>query len=205
VPILLADVFDFPVLVYAVVFPLCSAYVVDHFWWRPKRLRAKRSRVERLRERLRPALRERRQAFIDEQQLLRSAYERKVEQERQCEGLVIVKAFYGHLDVSADDHGGHRLVAPSADQLFDHLSARQLQPDDEYIDVTSALQMLVDRSHLSIPSSTKKSQLLGFYDPCPWYKEKMLLVRYVFQSRQHQVVVRDRESLTMPVHAHLHH
>lgn len=117
--------------------------------------------------------------------LIRPAAERKREAEERRQGLVIVSALFGNLDVEVDEEAS--VDAGSY----------------PFIDVTIPLQNLVERSHLRVFEESKSS-LAGFYDPCPG-EEKQLYVEYRFKGRRHEVVVLENERLLLPMREHLSH
>ena len=71
------------------------------------------------------------------------------------------------------------------------------------VDVTVALQCLVEKSTLSLHKDSSKSSLNGFYDPCPEEVGKSLRVRYSFQGRMHEVTVDDKAALKCPSKHHI--
>lgn len=90
-------------------------------------------------------------------------------------GLVVLKALYGDLR---------------------HRNSLELPPAS-VIDVTTALQCMVEASELVNESSTKMF-LDGFCDPCP-YQNKTLFIRYLFQGALHQVCYEDRDAIRVPM------
>lgn len=71
---------------------------------------------------------------------------------------------------------------------------------DEYslcIDVTIPLRNFIYDSKLKLESDSK-SQLFGFYDPCP-SKSKELRIKYKYKdSKETIIVIDDEESLELP-------
>lgn len=98
-------------------------------------------------------------------------------------GLIILSATYGALK-SFSSSGLH-----SSETGADH------------IDVTCALQALVQDSQLVVPPGRPKSGLLGFFDPALGRK-KILRMRYTFRGRLHEVTVDDTEGLLAPIREH---
>lgn len=97
--------------------------------------------------------------------------------EESKRGLVIINAKYGVLDDEFE------------------------VPHVGYIDVTQPLQYLVNNSQIHL-DETSKSQLNGFYDPCPG-EFKVLEVTYYFKGKKHYTKVDDEEELNIPLASHL--
>jgi DnaJ family protein C protein 11 len=90
--------------------------------------------------------------------------------ERQKGGLIIMSAKYGVRDA----------------------------PPDEVADATIAVAALVgDDGVLLIPRGTRKSRLLGFWDPAPM-SSKVLSVKYLSGGKEGVVEVCGREELRLP-------
>uniref|UniRef100_A0A1I7ZVT9 DUF3395 domain-containing protein n=1 Tax=Steinernema glaseri TaxID=37863 RepID=A0A1I7ZVT9_9BILA len=114
------------------------------------------------------------------QKLMQETADRIQRSEAQKHGLLILKAEYGQMESSASAN-----VYPVA--------------GDRLIDVTTVLQAMVHDSTLRVHSV--KSQLPGFYDPCPG-EPKMLRVQYSFRSHEHCVTVPDELALMIPLAEH---
>ena len=108
--------------------------------------------------------------------LMKDAYERSVNVERERHGLVVVEAWFGKL-VGAGE-----------------------QDHDKVVDVVIPLQCQVKDSKL-ILQSTSKSSLPGFYDPCVG-EEKSLRVVYDFRDALHEVTLKDTDSVAIPKQSH---
>ncbi|KNE56003.1 hypothetical protein AMAG_01847 [Allomyces macrogynus ATCC 38327] len=102
-------------------------------------------------------------------------------------GLTVVQALYGKVKDLQARVGAGIPLAPSDDICV--------------IDVTVPVMFLVDRSTLRVDAGTRFSELLGFYDPCPW-EDKQLLVTYSFRGKFRQVVVNDQAGLVLPLRTH---
>ena len=76
-------------------------------------------------------------------------------------------------------------------------------PPDEVADVTIAVAALVEDhdsgdGRLVIPSGVRKGRLLGFWDPAPWERGKVLRVRYLWRGEEREMEVCGREELRLP-------
>lgn len=70
------------------------------------------------------------------------------------------------------------------------------------LDVTSALQLLVRNSALTLPAGTK-TNLTGFYNPDPYTPEKkMLKIIYSYRNQRHVVVLNDEDEVVLPQQCH---
>lgn len=146
---------------------------------------------------------EERLLFMQKEQALRDvsnmevALLRVVRRERAARGVLIRQALYGDLRLKEDrlEEGlaGTRTIV--ADDLVGPL-----------LDVAMPLQCLVEQHSLVLPggASSSKADLPGFYNPTPLDTdvELSLYVLYEFRGLLHEVIVGDRETLSVPVRKH---
>jgi len=118
---------------------------------------------------------------------------RKIAQEEAKRGLIIVYAKYGNLE--KDD--AQELVPNKVPVLVGTEKKEEFPPA---IDVTVALQNLVEDSKLHLHPGSKSS-LLGFYDPCVG-EDKQLYIRYLFKDRMHEVKIDDTDAIGLPLESH---
>lgn len=120
-----------------------------------------------------------------------------VRRERKARGILIRAAIYGDLRLRED-------------RLDVALTARRpIQPEDlvgPLIDVALPMQCLVERHRLLLPGGAlaSKADLPGFYNPTPLNTEVelSLYVLYDFRGQLHEVIVGDRETLSLPFRRH---
>lgn len=135
-------------------------------------------RIIELREENATLIAERKKEAEDAVALLREHVMKRLEVERANSGLIILEATYGVLDT------------PSA------------EGDERTMDVTIALQSLVNSGQLIIPAGPSKSNLLGFYD-CAISEKKVLRVKYQFKTSIHQFTVGDLDAVAAPLRSHV--
>lgn len=51
--------------------------------------------------------------------------------------------------------------------------------------------------------NNQQSSIIGFYDPVPFEKKKVLRVRYIFNRVLHEVTVKENEALVIPLREHI--
>ena len=115
---------------------------------------------------------ERRREAMNAQEVLRSLVA-QIKEKEGPQGLIILDARYGLLSSSSNENL------------------------NKIIDVTVPLQALVKDSALKIATTTSKSHLTGFYDPCIG-EERRLLIKYSLRSQLHTVVYNDTDPIILP-------
>mmetsp|Transcript_56369 Transcript_56369/g.131355 ORF Transcript_56369/g.131355 Transcript_56369/m.131355 type:complete len:364 (+) Transcript_56369:74-1165(+) len=142
-------------------------------------------------------------ASLQKDQALRDAnnmqvvLEKVLRREHAVRGVIIKRAFYGDLrlreDCMAEGLSGARTI-----ELQDLVGP--------VVDVALPLQCLVEQHTIVVPggASASKADLPGFYNPAPLdpHVELSLYVLYEFRSCLHEVIVGDRESLSLPYRKH---
>jgi len=124
--------------------------------------------------------------------LLQNSIQRSREREEGIEqgGLIIVKAIYG----------AEQKVANV--KLADPLPIQgQQELDFGYIDVTNAMQYMVENSELHLFSNSK-SNLTGFWDPTLLNEDKSLKIWYLFRKVMHSCTVLDFDPVELPLSTH---
>lgn len=113
--------------------------------------------------------------------LMEVAVKNRRAEEASRNGLLILEAKYGDINFSPE------------------------RPRGAFIDVSVALQCLVDNSALILHGGASKLWLEGFYDPSDRLDvtDHQLYVKYKFLNRPHECIVGDTEELRMPLQEHL--
>jgi len=214
-PLHLADEILVQPILYGTVIPLVGYFTFKKLILDPIEERRRAQERERQMEAAREKVAEARKEAAASIDLMRERFNRIRHDEASRGGLVIVAAVYGkllddsgELLISLDgiplptspSEGGDYASSPGAVRLRELLMLGSAAA--AAVDVTVPVQCLVeDSGRLSLQEATK-AELAGFYDPAPADEEKQLLVRYLYQSRVHQVVVGDSEGLRLPKNAH---
>jgi len=141
-------------------------------------------RVKELREENAEFITQKRSEAEDAIRLMTRSAETKMSNERAKNGLIILQANYG-LASAFTDRG---IRIPDEDEHGGPM----------VIDVTIAIQSLVQDSRVTIPGGRSKFDLLGFYDPCIG-ESKKLRIRYLFREKLHEVTLGDKEALRIPM------
>ena len=131
----------------------------------------------------------------------------------ETEELLVNLESTSSTDVSGD--------APTLSSVVDRLSQfpnLNLKKQTDVIDVTIPVQCLVEEGgKLTLYEGGSKTDLAGFFDPCAPTTvemirqqeekdpERHLLIRYLFQNFEHQVIVGDSEGVKLPKTSHKVH
>ena len=78
----------------------------------------------------------------------------------------------------------------------------QMLVAEDVINVTIPVQCLVEESSRIILYEGSKSGLAGFFDPCPENDRRHFLIRYSYQGKIHQALIKDQEQLRCPRSTH---
>lgn len=126
-----------------------------------------------------------------------AALDRIIRREQAKGGIIIKRALYGDLRLKED-----RLVELSSGKQ----SIEESDLQGPFIEVTKPVQFLVEQHTILINGGgqTSKGDLQGFYNPAPLDTELELelYVLYLFKGKLHEVIVGDREMLSLPRRAH---
>lgn len=108
----------------------------------------------------------------------------------QVSGLLIERALYGV-------RRNVKKMRLSDDTVVD----REIEV--EMVDVTIAMQALVDKSVVQLVSATK-STLLGFWDPSAYGDKDELVLRvwYYFGGEKHECLLKDDDAIELPLSSH---
>lgn len=184
-------------LLLAIAVPSLLGTLFDNFVLGPWRRAARRRAWAewRAQQKLRLAARQEEAATV--RALMETFYARRLEAERERNGLIITKAIYRAAPLNGDDEG------EDVKQDSKPILGPSPSSDDPSgsLDVRIPLQMAIVDSQLQIPGGIRKADLLGFYDVAPGLR-KTLLVEYTFRGRPHRVLVSDGEALLAPLHRH---
>ncbi|POM59384.1 DnaJ domain containing hypothetical protein [Phytophthora palmivora] len=176
-----------------------------------------------------------RQGAMEQQKLMRRCAKEKMEQEQQREdgkGLVVLLGRYGKNPTSPDSReaqgddldmalqamrerdlnreAGDEVETGSSDSITQHEADAELL-EQKWVDVTIPLQFFVKDGELALTSSSKTG-LLGFYNPCigedqtiadarssPSSGVKPLLyVRYAYEGQVFEATFDDDQAVSLP-------
>lgn len=128
---------------------------------------------------------------------MEQALERVLRRETASRGIIVRSALYG--DLRLKEECLQKCLAPGTTII----PADLVGP---FLDVTSPVQCLVEQHTILLPggASASKADLPGFYNPLPFDPEAelSLYVLYEFKGMAHEVLVGDREALSMPWRRH---
>lgn len=123
--------------------------------------------------------------------------QRILQREQKRHGILIKQALYGNLQLRKE-------LLPEV--LKGQRPIRIEDITGPWIDVTSAVQCLVEHCRIRLYGSSKfsKADLPGFYNPMPLSEqvELSLYVLYSFKDALHEVTVEDSEDLQLPWKRH---
>lgn len=131
-----------------------------------------------------------RQEAAAARKLLHNVAQRKRRAEEQRGGLVIIHACYGSFDGS-DDGAHFESRDDTGDESF--MNAQE----DLIVDVTTAIQFLVDNGRLELNRGVTKAGLFGFCDPCPGVRKELRIV-YEHGGKRSSVSAEDNEAVKLP-------
>jgi len=174
VPIVLSAEHEPQLVLYTSIIPAAAFLIGYHFVYQPRQHSRRVAYKQRLKKEVESSS-EYREALETERNIIREVARRHTDAERNADGLVIEKAHYG---CSLEEAG------------------------DLIIDVTTAVQALVNKSQLYIAGRQTKSGLQGFYDPAP-NLPKVLKIWYSFRGRRHYAEVDDSLAVVLPLEDHL--
>ncbi|ABO97606.1 predicted protein [Ostreococcus lucimarinus CCE9901] len=174
VPILLTPMVTWRKSLLAFTLPPIAIALLRHFVARPIMNRYIRKRQLAAREKnKRTILVAMREAHSATKMIAETA-DKKARAARERGGLVIESAVFG---------------APDA--------PKPAASPPPYVDVTRALQFMVDNDTLDLYENVAMCDLLGFCDPCPG-EDKHLRVRYRYRRALHEVTVKADAMVSLP-------
>eukprot|EP01060_Flectonema_neradi_P034035 TRINITY_DN5854_c0_g1_i1.p1 TRINITY_DN5854_c0_g1~~TRINITY_DN5854_c0_g1_i1.p1 ORF type:complete len:785 (+),score=135.56 TRINITY_DN5854_c0_g1_i1:90-2444(+) len=185
IPIVISDVDDFPTIAILTASPILLFKLVQEIAIKPyNRMRQRRENVRR-RLAQKVHLWDQHKRANDIAALLRSEAKKRLDDELQTSGLVIQNAKYGVLHPMFEDETPEEKNA--------------LPP--RVIDVTIALQSMVQQHHLILQAGPKHTYN-GFCDVDPNGEDKYLRVRYLFRDEPHEVEILEGLELALPLEHH---
>jgi len=154
----------------------------------------------------REKLEQRHQRYEQDCRVVRPSAQRSRGMESRRGGLVILGALYGDLSKVGRQELLQRMDARTRAALKDpeggmFVEGLPCPAGQSWIDVTDAVQFLVEGGRLLIQGGVNKSGMLGFYDVAPGRK-KALSIRYLFRDQPHECMVVGDEELSAPMSSH---
>lgn len=186
IPVIIAPVPDNKLFIYATAIPFAAYIAAEIFWLRPRDSKIRRKEQERARMVYKAKTVRRKRLAEEAQDIMRVSVEARRDRERREGGLVVIEATWG---VEREENG---LLGTATGLLGGEKKKKELVTD-----VAIPVQALVENGQLVIQGGIDKSRIIGFYDPAPGM-EKVLRVKYLFQGREHEAVVRGKRGLTAP-------
>ncbi|KAM7542795.1 hypothetical protein Aperf_G00000003231 [Anoplocephala perfoliata] len=192
-PFKLSDAWDPAAFSYGVLVPTLSYALLRGLVYEPWVLSQLKKAQNLRRERLRNELRRLRSEALATQALMQHTASRISQNEKECRGLVIVRALYGQLSPTTPG-------IPLASDVGGSLS----------IDVTVPLQVMVENHSIRLPPGRWADQQ-GFYDPCAGlgraacvggHPLRQLFVAYTFNGLPHEVCTEESKGLAIPLSKH---
>eukprot|EP00795_Rhopilema_esculentum_P007159 gene7159-12817_t len=174
-PVMLSEAVSPSAVFYGSVVPLLAYWSIKVLIINPFKKKEEEEDIQMQREKYARQTAEKRRQAEEAVELMQDVYRRSVETEQNKKGLVILNAWYGQLVTTE----------------------RSEVDTPKVIDVTVPLQCLVNGSKL-ILTEASKANLSGFYDPCIG-EEKSLKLVYEFRELLHEVVIKDDETLRIPL------
>ncbi|GBC07248.1 hypothetical protein RclHR1_07330006 [Rhizophagus clarus] len=181
IPILVSPEFNYKIIFWGTILPLITITAVEQVILIPRRQKKKAEKLAALRELHAEYIENRKREAIEAIRLLLPSVERKIEAEKEKDGLVILEAWYGNIS---------------------NLKDVPLSEKKDVADVRIPVQALVHDSQLTIPGGYSKSNIMGFYDPCMG-EHKQLRIKYQFQRKFHEVTVDDTVPIGCPLRSHI--
>ena len=137
---------------------------------------------------------------MDAQRILRESAQKRSDEERTKDGLVLIKAIYGRLEEMDPLTDGINEETPDPDLLNYQIT---YDTGSTILDVTVPLQNLISESQLRLPAQSK-SHLIGFFDPYLGERKHLRIVyRYGPQRSLHQVTLEDTSIVRIPLRSHI--
>jgi len=186
VPVTLSQSFCWSTLLYSTVAPIVlglawTPVFSRPFSWVKSKIEFGYEEEQKAKEKMQSeeVVEKRRRAAERETGLMKSQASRISNEERKKNGLVIQRAWYGQFEEN-DEHPKLSSVCYS---------------------VATQLQICVNNSKLILNQGQSKSQLAGFFDPCPG-EAKKLKIAYLFKGELHESVFGDLEPVRLPKMSH---
>jgi DnaJ family protein C protein 11 len=190
IPIIISHDLSVNVLFWGSVIPISAAYLINQYILIPYHKNDLQRKINIIKTANSDILSKRKKEAEDSINLMAETIQKKIDIEKQNNGLIIIEALYGNAKLL---------------KKMKKLTYKQSKPNkplpEEIIEVTIPLQAMVNKSQLHL-GSYSKSSLIGFYDPC-FGKEKILRVVYAFQGRIHLIEVGENIPLFAPLRDHI--